>query len=135
MPLPSSSYSALLQRRHIPAPHEAEPALRPLHPQLGIKPHLGLEPVAIPSSQSDGLALTNHRAQVVKRLVEEAEKTSQDMLEALLARLRSNIQLPECLRVVAYLRRLAAFSESELRQTWVSISASPVCREVSDLSL
>ena len=59
--------------------------------------------------------------QVVKSLVEDSETISQEMLEALLARLRSNIQLPECLRVVAHLRRLAVFSEASLRQTSVPV--------------
>eukprot|EP00887_Chlorella_sp_A99_P006351 scaffold3.g6351.t1 len=52
---------------------------------------------------------------VVKRLVAEVAAVSAAMLEQLLQRLQVNIQLPECLRVIGYLRRLAAFSERELR--------------------
>lgn len=46
---------------------------------------------------------------VVHRLVAEVAGVSADMLEALLQRLQGAIQLPECLRVIGYLRRLAAF--------------------------
>ncbi len=55
---------------------------------------------------------------MVKSLVKEVEVTSGAMLEALLGRLRAPIQLPECLRVVGHLRRLAAFSEG-VRETYV----------------
>ncbi|MQL94435.1 hypothetical protein Taro_027090 [Colocasia esculenta] len=37
------------------------------------------------------------------------------MLSQLLQKLRSNIQLPECLRIVAHLRRVGVFSETEMR--------------------
>ena len=37
------------------------------------------------------------------------------MLQQLLGRLKTSIQLPECLRIMGYLRRIAAFSEAELR--------------------
>ncbi|KAG6479254.1 hypothetical protein ZIOFF_062716 [Zingiber officinale] len=52
---------------------------------------------------------------VTQALEAEVRKTMQSMLSQLLQKLRSNIQLPECLRIVAHLRRIGAFTESELR--------------------
>lgn len=56
---------------------------------------------------------------VVQRLVAEVAGVSGDMLEQLLQRLQGAIQLPECLRVIGYLRRLAAFPEAELRRAFL----------------
>ncbi|XP_010938315.1 conserved oligomeric Golgi complex subunit 8 [Elaeis guineensis] len=52
---------------------------------------------------------------VIQALAMEIRKTTQSLLSQLLQKLRSNIQLPECLRIVAHLRRMGVFSESELR--------------------
>ncbi|XP_008808200.2 conserved oligomeric Golgi complex subunit 8 [Phoenix dactylifera] len=52
---------------------------------------------------------------VIQALAAEVRKTTQSLLSQLLQKLRSNVQLPECLRVVAHLRRMGVFSESELR--------------------
>lgn len=54
---------------------------------------------------------------VVQRLVAEVDGVSADMLEQLLQRLQGAIQLPECLRVIGYLRRLAAFPGTQ----WYSV--------------
>ena len=65
--------------------------------------------------------------QIVQRLLAEVEAVSTAMLEGLLAKLRGPIQLPECLRVVGCLRRLAAFPEPELRQRYMCFSHSNKC--------
>ena len=53
-----------------------------------------------------------HHVQVVQLLGAQCEAISAAMLGALLQRLTGPIQLPECLRVVGYLRRLSPFPEA-----------------------
>ncbi|KAK9844283.1 hypothetical protein WJX74_000423 [Apatococcus lobatus] len=69
------------------------------------------------------LAFLHSDVQVVERLVEQGEAVAQAMLQQLLSRLRANVQLPECLRIVGHLRRLSVFSEQELRLRFLQ------CRE------
>lgn len=61
------------------------------------------------------LGLLHPGLPVIQLLQRQAAEASALMLAQLLQRLRGSIQLPECLRVVGYLRRMAAFSEADLR--------------------
>lgn len=55
------------------------------------------------------------------------------MLSQLLGRLKTNIQLPECLRVMGYLRRIGAFSEAELRLQFLQCRDEWISGLVADL--
>ena len=57
------------------------------------------------------LAYAHGDVPVVAALRDEADAAARGMLDALLARLRGPVHLPECLRVIGYLRRLAVFDE------------------------
>ena len=48
-------------------------------------------------------------------VVKAVQGSMKVMLHSLLAQLRTPIQLPACLRVVGYLRRMDIFTETELR--------------------
>ncbi len=70
---------------------------------------------------------------MVALLTEEADTISASMQQQLLSTLRSNIQLPECLRVIGHLRRLAVFSEQELRLCFLQCREQWLCELVAGL--
>ncbi|CAI5532559.1 unnamed protein product [Closterium sp. Naga37s-1] len=79
------------------------------------------------------LTTMHARLPVIQQLAVEVRHTTQAMLSQLLLRLRSNIQLPECLRVIGYLRRLAVFSETEMRLQFLRCREAWLGEVVSEL--
>ncbi|KAF5467960.1 hypothetical protein F2P56_012161 [Juglans regia] len=61
------------------------------------------------------LSTMHPKLPAIQALAAEVRQTTQALLSQLLQKLRSNIQLPECLRIIGYLRRIGVFSEYEMR--------------------
>lgn len=52
---------------------------------------------------------------LIRSIIDDIRSAANTMLIQILAKLQSNIQLPECLKIVGYLRRMDVFNETELR--------------------
>ncbi|KAL3162063.1 hypothetical protein ABBQ38_009127 [Trebouxia sp. C0009 RCD-2024] len=79
------------------------------------------------------LAFMHSDLKAVQNLVKDVDAASASMLEQLLQKLRSNIQLPDCLRMIGYLRRLGVFSEKELRLQFLQCREEYMAEVIEDL--
>ncbi|CAI9775532.1 unnamed protein product [Fraxinus pennsylvanica] len=70
---------------------------------------------------------------VIQALAAEVRQTIQSLLTQLLQKLRSNVQLPECLRIIGYLRRIGVFSEYEMRLQFLRCRESWLTGILDDL--
>ncbi|KAF5743175.1 hypothetical protein HS088_TW09G01240 [Tripterygium wilfordii] len=61
------------------------------------------------------LSTMHPKLPVIQALAADVRQITQSLLSQLLQKLRSSIQLPECLRIIGYLRRIGVFSEYEMR--------------------
>ncbi|KAH0969831.1 hypothetical protein GBA52_028427 [Prunus armeniaca] len=68
------------------------------------------------------LSTVHPKLPVIQALAAEVRQTTQSLLSQLLQKLRSNIQLPECLRIIGYLRRIESLASMKCvcREAWLT---------------
>uniref|UniRef100_A0A061RI15 Conserved oligomeric Golgi complex subunit 8 n=1 Tax=Tetraselmis sp. GSL018 TaxID=582737 RepID=A0A061RI15_9CHLO len=79
------------------------------------------------------LAFLHPELKVVKGLHDEVKRISSAMRQQLLKRLSGSIQLPECLRIIGYLRRMSALTEPQLRLEFLRCREQWLAEQVSEL--
>jgi hypothetical protein len=80
------------------------------------------------------LTVLHPNVKVIQVLQAESNKLSMTMQRQLFKRLRANLQLPECLRIVGYLRRMGGFTENGLREEYLNCRDLWFQNLVNDLS-
>ena len=80
------------------------------------------------------LTVLHPNVKVIQVLQDESKKLSMTMQRQLFKRLRANLQLPECLRIVGYLRRMGGFTENGLREEYLNCRDLWFQNLVNDLS-
>ena len=66
------------------------------------------------------LTVLHPNVKTIQVLQGESRKLSLAMQKQLFSRLRANLQLPECLRIVGYLRRMGGYTENGLREEYLN---------------
>jgi hypothetical protein len=125
--LRDSCRSSSSSRSSVKAARELEPAISELLDAPSIIEACAADGAPEDALAIDGLvnklALAHSSSSLFASLAERTRNASGRLQLELFAKLRSPIQLPECLRVVGYLRRMHRLSESELRERFLE------CRE------
>lgn len=125
--LRDSSKQASSARQSVKSARELEPAVSELLDAPAI-----VEACAADGAYEDALAveglvsklsLAHSGSSALASLHERVHASSQKLKQELLLKLQTNVQLPECLRVVGYLRRMHTMDEHELRKQFLH------CRE------
>lgn len=78
--------------------------------------------------------IVSYKCGFAQSIVNEVEVTWWALLRQLISTLQADLQLPRCLQVVGYLRRMQIFSESELRLKFLQARDSWLQSELAKIS-
>lgn len=75
----------------------------------------------------------NPDVQLLMDVSGDMEKMKESLIQQLLKELKENLQLPSCLKIISYLRRLQKYSETELKIKFLTIRNSYIEQLISDV--